>query len=71
MMTQNDKVLRHLQEKGPLTPLQALDLYRVFRLAARVADLRRRGYTVTTIMKNATCKRSGRVKRYAVYHLEE
>ena len=70
-MTQNDEVLKHLQEKGPLTPLQALDLYRVFRLAARVDDLRRRGYGIATEMKRAVDKRTGRVKRYAVYHLED
>lgn len=61
--SQVDTVLRHLQHVGPLTPLEALKLYGVFRLAARVKELRERGYNVTT----ETGKANG--KHFARYRL--
>jgi len=39
-------ILRHLQSGGTLTALDALDLFGCNRLAARVADLKGRGYNV-------------------------
>lgn len=39
-------ILRHLQSGGTLTALDALDLFGCNRLAARVADLRNKGYNV-------------------------
>ena len=39
-------ILRHLQSGGTLTALDALDLFGCNRLAARVADLRNKGYHV-------------------------
>ena len=38
-MTQCDKILFHLQTIGSITPVEALDQYGCFRLAARVANL--------------------------------
>jgi hypothetical protein len=39
-------ILKHLQSGGTLTALDALDLFGCNRLAARVADLRGKGYNV-------------------------
>ena len=61
--TQTDTVLRHLQHVGPLTPLEALQLYGCFRLAARVKELRERGYNVVTDTGHANGK------HYAIYRL--
>jgi hypothetical protein len=44
-MSQNDVILQALKA-GPLTPLDALNRFGVFRLAARVCDLRERGYPI-------------------------
>jgi hypothetical protein len=44
-MSQNDQILAALKN-GPLTPMDALARYGVFRLAARVGELRERGYPV-------------------------
>lgn len=44
--TQNDKILHHLQLFGSITPIEALNSYSCFRLAARIADLRRRGVQI-------------------------
>ena len=49
MKTQNEMVLDHLQSGKPLTPLTALQRYGVFRLAARVCDLRSMGHEIETI----------------------
>lgn len=44
-MTQNDLILDALK-RGPLTPLEALERFGCFRLAARVRDLRERGHAI-------------------------
>jgi hypothetical protein len=38
-MTQREKILRHLQQFGSITPVEALREYGIMRLAARVAEL--------------------------------
>ena len=47
-MTQNEKVLRHLQEHGSITPLDALKEYSIMRLASRIRDLKRMGIKITS-----------------------
>lgn len=37
---QKKLVLKHMQTKGPLTALEALNRYGILRLAARVLDLK-------------------------------
>ena len=63
MKTQTLLILAHLQTHDGITSLEALDLYGCFRLAARIADLKALGYTITS----ETVQRNG--KRYAKYHL--
>lgn len=60
---QEAMVLDHLR-KAPITPLEALDRYGVFRLAARVYRLRKDGHTILTNMVEG-----GNGKRFASYHL--
>jgi hypothetical protein len=45
--TQNLMVLAHLRRKS-ITPLEALNLYGCFRLAARIYDLRQKGHNILT-----------------------
>ena len=40
-MNQNEAILRHLRSGRTLTPLNALRLWGVFRLAARIHNLRK------------------------------
>lgn len=47
-MNQTEAVLRHLRHRGSITPLQALQDYGIFRLAARVAELRSAGHDIET-----------------------
>jgi hypothetical protein len=44
-MSQNDLVLRHLK-RGSITPIQALNHYSCFRLAAVIYRLRGEGYNI-------------------------
>lgn len=44
--TQCKQVLSHLQSGQSITPLEALNLYGVFRLASRIHDLRNKGFNI-------------------------
>jgi len=46
--TQTEKVLTHLDERGSLTALQAMDHYGIMRLAARIGELRRDGHDIAS-----------------------
>lgn len=45
-LTQYDRVLRHLKEKGNITSLQAFREYGITRLSAVIFNLRRDGYII-------------------------
>ena len=61
-MSQCQQILSHLK-KRPITPIEALQNYGCFRLAARVADLRDQGHQIATdIIQDGD-------KRYASYRL--
>jgi hypothetical protein len=54
MKSQNQRILNYLQKGKSLTPITALTKFGCFRLAARISDLRKEGYTIHTdiITKN-------------------
>lgn len=62
-MTQNEEIKNHLEQGWAITPIQALQLYGCFRLAARILDLREAGLDVKMKMV------LGGEKRYAEYSL--
>jgi hypothetical protein len=61
-MTQNEALLNHLMTGRSISPLEALGLYGVFRLAARVFELKDMG---VNIQKNTKVDING--KQYAEY----
>lgn len=68
-MTQCDRILRHLKDYGSITALEAVSEYGCMRLAARIADLKGRGYRISsTITKGKN--RYGETTRYSTYRLE-
>ena len=69
-MTQCDKILLHLQTIGSITPVEALDQYGCFRLAARVADLKAEGWPIASEIVQKK-NRFGEVVRFAKYRLED
>lgn len=50
-MSQTKNILNHLQTYGHITPLQALNLYGCFRLAARIKELRKEHYIETKTLQ--------------------
>ena len=49
MTTQCEQILQHLKNRGGLTPIDALNEYGCFRLAARIKDLRDQGHNIDRI----------------------
>ena len=63
-MTQLQKVKYHLENYGPISPLKAQSNYNIWRLAAVIYDLKKRGNDIVSTRRTAP---SG--SRYAVYSL--
>jgi len=59
--SQNAHILKRLQTGRTLSPIEALIDFRCFRLAARINELRNKGYNIVTHKDND----------YAVYSLNE
>ena len=62
-MSQEEKILAHMRRYGTITPIQALNKYGCFRLAARIEEIRRVHRVETEMIK-----RNG--KRLARYRLK-
>lgn len=48
--TQRSAILNHLLSKKPITPMEALEKFGCFRLAAHINVLRSRGHLIDTEM---------------------
>ena len=51
-MSQNEQILRWLHAYGMITPQMAMHEFGCMRLAARISDLRRQGYSIRTEIKH-------------------
>lgn len=60
------RILDHFEKYGILTSMEAIQLYGITRLAARIKDLRDMGYNISTIMTDGINRYEEPV-RYAVY----
>lgn len=47
-MTQSQRILRHLEDYGSITQMDAIRDYGIMRLASRVNDLRKEGHPIIT-----------------------
>ena len=65
MLSQTERIRKHLQSGRSITPLQALNLYRCMRLGARIYDLKRQGLNISSHLV-----RRGRMQ-YAEYSLKK
>lgn len=70
-MTQKQVILKHLKTYNPdtgrrhtITPLEALGMFGIYRLAARIKELKEDGYNIVTHLKTDATG-----KRYAKYEL--
>lgn len=66
-MSQTKIVLHHLRTEGSITALEAMRRYRIFRLSARILDIRDAGHRIKTIMHESDSP--GRAGDFAEYRL--
>ena len=69
-MTQQNRVLNHLRQNGSITPLEAMNLYGIYRLSVHVWRLRKKGYNIVTVEQDGKNKLGEPVK-YCRYILIE
>lgn len=70
MMTQSERIVRHLETFGSITSLEAMREYGIMRLASRVSDLKKDGLQVRTEFVRGK-NRFGESTCYARYSLEK
>ena len=66
--TQAEMVLDYIEEFGSITPLDAIRDIGVYRLSARVSDLRKKGYPIETKIVSVPNRFGGKsnVARYSL-----
>ena len=69
-MTQEQKILKHLCERGGITSMEAFQMYGITRLSARICDLRRQGVQISNQRQKAR-NRGGEVVYFNRYVLTE
>jgi len=45
-LTQKDRIIRHLNDKGSITALEAMKEYGIMRLTSRICELKDEGYNI-------------------------
>lgn len=68
VQTQNDRVLRYMEQHPSITSLDAFRLLGCTRLSARISDLRKKGYAIATqsVMVKNRDNKSVRVTAYSL-----
>ena len=69
-LSQKEKVLRHLKEVGPITPLDALNDYAIMRLTSRICELKDEGYDIKSELVSSKNKFGEKVS-FSKYTLNE
>lgn len=67
-MTQCERIMNYIHTFGSINPAQAMGDLGVYRLAARINDLRRQGYKIESKIV-ADRNRFGETVHHAVYRL--
>ena len=67
-LTQCERVLRHLEDYGSITSLEAMSEYGIMRLASRIADLKGQGYDIVSD-RGSSKNRYGEQTSYSIYRL--
>lgn len=66
MTNKTNEIIKHLQEKGNITSMEAIKLYGATRLSGIIFNLRKRGYLITN-KKETDIDRYGNECRYVRY----
>jgi len=45
-LTQKERILRHLNDKGSITSLEAMKEYGIMRLTSRICELKKEGFLI-------------------------
>lgn len=69
-MTQCEKILRHMEDYGSISSLEAVNEYGIMRLASRISDLKRMGVPISKETVNGR-NRYGEATSYARYSLQK
>ena len=67
---QRNMILDHMRNIGPITRAEAMDIYGIGNITARLTELRQEGYKIQTIMTQSV-NRYGRHITYARWMLME
>lgn len=67
-MTQCERIIRHLEDYGTITSLEAIVEYGILRLASRINDLKRMGYAISSETQTGK-NRYGEPTHFSVYKL--
>ena len=67
--TQKELIIDHLRNFGTLEPLEALREYGIYRLGARISELRSQGFQISKEMVASTSRITGKTVYYAKYSL--
>ena len=68
-MTQCERVLKYMHDFGSINPMQAMKDLGVYRLGARIYDLKKAGHHISRRMVSAK-NRYGEAVSFAEYRLE-
>lgn len=68
MMTQCERVLRHMKEFGSITSAEAISEYGIYRLASRISDLKKLGVPIKKEMVSGK-NRYGECTSFARYSI--
>lgn len=68
-LTQCERIIRHLNDFGSITSLEAITEYGIYRLASRITDLKKQGY-IFTVETGKGKNRYGEPTHFAIYRLK-
>lgn len=68
---QREAIIAHMRRFGSIEPITALREYGIYRLAARICELRSIGYNIKTYCIDSFSKVTGKKVRFAKYILAE
>jgi len=69
-LTQCKRIMRHLEEYGSISALDAMKEYGIMRLASRISELKKRGEKIGVRMAKGE-NLFGEETHYAVYYLKQ
>ena len=69
-ITQCERILRHMNDYGSISSLEAMNEYGIMRLASRINDLKAQGIAIVSEVKTGK-NRYGEDTHFAVYKLKE